>query len=89
MAAVAILVSFGAYLLFACVCDLPPYESETGLERLCAITSGLLSWPVLALARVLPDDTPGVLMVPVFALPGVFWAALFETFLIAKNARRA
>jgi len=89
MVAVAILVSFGAYLLFAFACDLPPYESETGPERLCAITSGILSWPVLALARLLPDHTPGILMVPVFVLPGVFWAAVFESFLIAKNARRA
>ena len=89
MVAVAILVSFGALLLFAIACDLPPYESETGPQRLCAIASGILSWPILALARVLPDHAPGILVVPIFVLPGVFWAALFETFLIAKNARRA
>jgi hypothetical protein len=87
--ALAVLISFAAFLLFAVTSDFPPYESETILRRICVITSGILSWPVVVLAPMLPDYTPGIVALPLFSLPGLFWAALTEIFLATKHARSA
>jgi hypothetical protein len=84
-----VLVSFGAFLLFAWVSDFPPFESETGMERCAAIASGVLSWPVLAIARVLPEHGPEVLALSLFILPGVFWAVVVEALFIARDAHKA
>jgi hypothetical protein len=82
-------VSFGGFLLFAWVSDFPPFESETILERCAAIVSAVFSWPVLALARVVPEHVPDALALSFFILPGMFWAVVVEGFFVARDAHKA
>ena len=79
-----VLISFAAFLLYGVVCDFPPSESETTSERIFAIASAIISWPVIALTQVLPENTAGILALPILILPGLFWAAFTEVLMIAK-----
>jgi hypothetical protein len=86
--ATAALISFGGFLLFAYVTDFPPWQTETILERALVTASVIISWP-LALAFVIPENSPAILGLSLFAFPGLFWAILVELFMIVKNACRA
>ena len=85
--ALTVIAAFGGFLLYAFVCDFPPFESETLPERFCAVASAVVSWPVIVVARDVPDSTAGILALPAFVLSGLFWAALIEL-LVARYARR-
>lgn len=87
--ALAVLISVLAFLLYGVVNDFPPFESETVLQRVQVIASGILSWPVILLAPMVPDHAAGIVAVPLLLLPGLFWAAFAEIFLATNNARRA
>jgi hypothetical protein len=84
----SMLVSFGGFLLWAIVCDFPPFQSETLPERLSAIASAIISWPVILAISALPEAAAKILALPALILSGLFWAVLVEL-LIARYARNA
>ena len=69
--------------------DLPPYIPATTTENICSLAALVLVWPMLAAGRVLGDHAPGILVLPLSILSGLFWGIAFECLLIVKNARRA
>ena len=70
--------------------DLPPYDPPNTVDRVCWAGRAVLIWPAaLAVKLGVPADVHPVLIWSLFWSSGLFWAALFELILIAKNARRS
>jgi hypothetical protein len=84
----AVIISFGSFLLWASVSDFPPLDSESLPELVCVIASDILAWPLLVVVLVLPESAAKIFALPAIILSGLFWAALLELFIV-RNARRA
>lgn len=84
-----VFISFGAFLLFVGTADWPPFERETVVQRLIIVLCSVISWPVFLVARIVPENTPDILALPVFILPGLFWASVVELILLWRHRHKA